>query len=138
MNMKEQAQNMADELAGKAKDAVGDVTDDNSRQAEGRIDQATAKVKQAAGKATDKAEEAVDEVAAGHGIINRLHRFGVKSEYAYIAGFASIGLSLTSWLVSRAKAGDQKPQSDRWGIFVGHWAPTFMALGVALKLEEDR
>ena len=25
---------------------------------------------------------------------------------------------------------------DRWGIFVGHWAPTFFALGIALKNQE--
>ena len=33
--------------------------------------------------------------------------------------------------------GDDKPQSDRWGIFIGHWAPTFFALGIALKHEEE-
>ena len=26
-------------------------------------------------------------------------------------------------------------QSDRWGIFIGHWAPTFFAVDVALKKE---
>ena len=35
-----------------------------------------------------------------------------------------------------ARDSNDKAQSDRWGIFVGHWAPTFFALGVALKLEE--
>ena len=61
---------------------------------------------------------------------------GIKSEFAYIAGFASVGIALTSWIISRNKKGDDKAQSDRWGIFIGHWAPTFFALGVALKLEE--
>ncbi|WP_315913521.1 hypothetical protein [Arthrobacter sp. lap29] len=69
-------------------------------------------------------------------MIEMLHNAGVKSEYAYAGGFASIALSLSSWLVSRAKSDHSKAQSDRWGIFVGHWAPTFFALGVALKLEE--
>jgi hypothetical protein len=67
-----------------------------------------------------------------------LSSVGFKSDYAYIGGFASIGLALLSWAVSRGKKGDDKAQSDRWGIFVGHWAPTFMALGVALTLEEKR
>ena len=70
-------------------------------------------------------------------IVKQLSDAGFKSEYAYAAGFASIGLSLVSWLGSRAKSSDSKAQSDRWGIFIGHWAPTFMALGVALKLEEE-
>lgn len=68
--------------------------------------------------------------------IKTVHEYGFTSEYAYLLGFASIGLSLTSWLISRAKKSDDKAQSDRWGIFVGHWAPTFFALGIALKIEE--
>jgi hypothetical protein len=27
-------------------------------------------------------------------------------------------------------------RADRWGLFVGEWAPTFFALGVALRIEE--
>jgi hypothetical protein len=68
--------------------------------------------------------------------IQALHRAGVKSEWAYLGGFASIGVSLITWLASRANKSDDKAQSDRWGIFVGHWAPTFFALGLALKNEE--
>lgn len=70
--------------------------------------------------------------------VSYLSSIGVKSEHAYIGGFASIGLSLLSWLISRRKKSDSKAQSDRWGIFIGHWAPTFMALGVALTLEERK
>ncbi len=68
--------------------------------------------------------------------IGALHRAGVKSEWAYLGGFVSIGVSLAAWLASRANKSDDKAQSDRWGIFVGHWAPTFFALGLALKNEE--
>jgi hypothetical protein len=68
--------------------------------------------------------------------VKYLAKAGLRSEHAYIGSFASIALSLISWLISRGKKGDSKGQSDRWGIFIGHWAPTFMALGVALKLEE--
>ena len=78
------------------------------------------------------------DLRRGDGVVNRLHRLGVRSEWAYAAAFASIGLSLGSWVVSRNKTGDDKGQSDRWGIFIGHWAPTFMALGLALKQEEHR
>ena len=71
-------------------------------------------------------------------MVEKLHEAGIKSEYAYAGGFASIVISLISWLVSRGKKGDSKAQSDRWGIFIGHWAPTFFALGVALRLEEKK
>jgi uncharacterized protein YjbJ (UPF0337 family) len=42
-----------DELAGKAKEAVGRATDDDELQAEGRADQAGADLKQAAEKVKD-------------------------------------------------------------------------------------
>ncbi len=70
------------------------------------------------------------------GGIEVLHGWGVRSGHAYTAGFASIGLSFASWLASRGKADDSKSQSDRWGIFVGQWAPTFFALGIALRHED--
>ncbi len=69
-------------------------------------------------------------------MIKQLSELGVKSDYAYIGGFGSILLSLLTWFVSQKNKGSDKSQSDRWGIFIGHWAPTFFALGVALKLEE--
>lgn len=68
--------------------------------------------------------------------VRLLSSWGLRSGHAYTAGFASIGISLLSWLVSRGKQ-DSKPQSDRWGIFIGQWAPTFFALGIALKSEKD-
>jgi hypothetical protein len=71
-------------------------------------------------------------------MITMLHSMGVKSEYAYAAAFGSVGLTLLSWLASRAKPDDSRAQSDRWGIFVGQWAPTFMGIGIALRLEEQK
>lgn len=62
--------------------------------------------------------------------------WGVRSSHAYTAGFLAIGVSFLSWLISR-RADDPKGQSDRWGLFIGEWAPTFFALGIALKHEED-
>lgn len=64
-----------------------------------------------------------------------LSDWGVRSSHAYTAGFIAIGISLLSWLVSRGKK-DAKAQSDRWGLFIGEWAPTFFGLGLALKHEE--
>ncbi|MFI5963403.1 hypothetical protein ACIA8J_14630 [Streptomyces asoensis] len=63
-------------------------------------------------------------------IVKTLHEAGVKSEHAYLAATASIGLSLASWLTSSRN--ESLERADRWGIFVGEWAPTFFALGLAL------
>lgn len=60
----------------------------------------------------------------------------MKSDYAYAAAFASIGLTYISYLANRAKKGNDKSQADRWGIFISTWAPTMFALGTALRLEE--
>lgn len=93
-------------------------------------------------QASSLADDALDRAKAAQSAggvlnpVNALHRAGFKSEWAYLGGFVSIGVSLVAWLGSRAKPGDDKAQSDRWGIFVGHWAPTFFALGIALKQEE--
>ena len=70
-------------------------------------------------------------------MIKKLHEAGIRSEWAYVAGFASIGVSYLSYFVSRGKKGHDKAQSDRWGIFTGDWAPTLFAIGIALRLEED-
>ncbi|MER7955850.1 hypothetical protein [Streptomyces sp. NPDC096030] len=63
-------------------------------------------------------------------IIRRLHEMGMRSEHAYAAALGSIGLSLASWLTSNQR--ESVERADRWGIFVGEWAPTFFALGLAL------
>ncbi|ANS80109.1 hypothetical protein SGUI_2713 [Serinicoccus hydrothermalis] len=70
-------------------------------------------------------------------MISTLSSVGLRSDHCYAAGLASIGLSFVSHFVSRGAADDSKAQADRWGLFVGEWAPTFFALGVALKLEES-
>jgi hypothetical protein len=71
-------------------------------------------------------------------MIAKLSEMGVTSEMAYGAGVASIGLSFVSWLVSLKKEeGTGLARADRWGIFIGEWAPTFFAVGVALRLEES-
>lgn len=74
--------------------------------------------------------------AAGFNPIAEAYSWGLRPNHAYILGFASIGLSLGSWLLSQARNKEDKAQSDRWGIFIGHWAPTFFAVGLALKHEE--
>ena len=85
-------------------------------------------------EATTRAH-AAQEVGLSHPV-RALSEAGFRSEWAYIGGFASIALSFVSWGISQANRKTDRSQSDRWGIFVGHWAPTFFALGLALKHEE--
>lgn len=68
--------------------------------------------------------------------LRMLNGWGVRSSHAYSLGLVSVGVSFMSWMLSRG-AGDARPQSDRWGLFIGEWAPTFFAIGVGLKLEEE-
>lgn len=69
-------------------------------------------------------------------LVKRLHDIGMTSEHAYTAGFTSIGLSVVSWVVSMKAEARGVERADRWGIFVGEWAPTFFALGLALASYE--
>ncbi|MFB9202777.1 hypothetical protein ACFFV7_16385 [Nonomuraea spiralis] len=61
---------------------------------------------------------------------------GIKSGHMYACGLASIGLSFCSWMISRNNETAGLDRADRWGIFIGEWAPTFFAMGVALRIEE--
>ncbi|AQS65966.1 hypothetical protein [Streptomyces pactum] len=72
-------------------------------------------------------------------IIKKMHDMGVKSEHAYMAAFASIGLTVVAWATSlNAEPGTSVARADRWGIFVGEWAPTFFGLGLALSHYEQQ
>ncbi|MFY1634514.1 hypothetical protein ACN27F_14760 [Solwaraspora sp. WMMB335] len=69
-------------------------------------------------------------------MLQQMHEKGVRAEHMYLAGMASIAISFASWMLSKRfeKAGIER--ADRWGIFVGEWAPTFLALGNGLRMYE--
>lgn len=69
-------------------------------------------------------------------MLERLHESGIKAEHAYLAGFVSIGLSFTSWFLSKNLERAGVARADRWGIFIGEWAPTFFAVGNGLRTYE--
>ncbi|MEU4226041.1 hypothetical protein AB0F17_17230 [Nonomuraea sp. NPDC026600] len=69
-------------------------------------------------------------------MIRMLHKTGIKSSHMYAAGVASIAASLASWMMSRNYEQTGYDRADHWGIFIGQWAPTFFALGIALRIEE--
>jgi uncharacterized protein YjbJ (UPF0337 family) len=57
-----------DDLKGRAKEAVGDLTDDDDLKREGKVDRAGAKLKGVAEDAKDKVEDVIDSVK------DKLHR----------------------------------------------------------------
>ncbi|MFF0658179.1 MULTISPECIES: hypothetical protein [Micromonospora] len=69
-------------------------------------------------------------------MLERLHESGIRAEHAYLAGFVSIGLSATSWFLSKHMERAGVARADRWGIFIGEWAPTFFAIGNGLRTYE--
>lgn len=54
------------------------------------------------------------------------------SNMFYYLGAISIPLSIMLWFLVKS---DDKGSGERWGIFVGLWAPTLMICG---KVLEDR
>ena len=71
-------------------------------------------------------------------IIKKMHDMGIRSEHAYMAAMASVGLSFLTWTASlKVEPVGGLARADRWGIFVGEWAPTFFGLGVALSHYEQ-
>ena len=67
MGIVDKAKHAAEELAGKAKAAAGDATDDRSLEAEGHADQAKANTKQAGDGVADALREAGQAVKGGDG-----------------------------------------------------------------------
>ncbi len=51
-----------DEAKGKAKQAVGDLTDDDDLRREGKVDEKSGQAKEMLGDLKDKAEDAIDKV----------------------------------------------------------------------------
>ena len=45
-----------------------------------------------------------------------------------VLGFASIAGSIAIWYFTGGKSIDEQAHGERFGIFVGLWAPTFMIL----------
>jgi hypothetical protein len=71
-------------------------------------------------------------------IIQKMHNMGIRSEHAHLVGMAFIGPSIAAWATSiTAELGVGLARADRWGIYVGEWAPTFVGLGLALSQYEQ-
>ncbi len=58
------------------------------------------------------------------------------SDGCFIAGFASIALSIFVWALKRTEV--ESAHAERFGIFVGLWAPTFFILSNRFERYADR
>lgn len=59
------------------------------------------------------------------------------SYVGYVAAGLSVALSIAAW----ARAGgseENQAHAERWGLFVGLWAPTLAVAGVACAMEATR
>jgi hypothetical protein len=50
------------------------------------------------------------------------------SHLCFILGFASILGSIAIWYFTGGQAADTQAHAERFGVFVGLWAPTFFIL----------
>ncbi len=57
-------------------------------------------------------------------------------DFCFVAGFASIAASIAAW--SFKKGTDSDAKAERFGIFIGLWAPTFFILSDRLERYADR
>ena len=58
------------------------------------------------------------------------------SDGCFLAGFASIAASIAIWAIKRTEA--DAPHAERFGIFVGLWAPTFFILSNRFERYAER
>jgi len=50
------------------------------------------------------------------------------SNLCFVLGFASIAGSIAIWFLTGGTAPESQEHAERFGIFVGLWAPTFFIL----------
>jgi len=55
------------------------------------------------------------------------------SKLCFVLGFVSIVGSIAIWFLTGGEAAESKAHAERFGIFVGLWAPTFFALSSRLE-----
>lgn len=68
-------------------------------------------------------------------LVRRLHALGVTSDMLELAALGSIAASILTW--RRAKSTGDIAHAERFGIFIGLWAPTFVAFAEQLTTVEN-
>jgi hypothetical protein len=67
-------------------------------------------------------------------LAQRMKNFGINSDVLQILGFASVLGSIATWRT--AKGSGDAAHAERFGVFVGLWAPTFFALAGQVAIAE--
>jgi hypothetical protein len=73
-------------------------------------------------------------------MLRKLKSFGLSANLCYALGFLSVIASIAVWFTQGGTAaGDPVAAAagERFGIFVGLWAPTFMAIGNGIDNLKD-
>lgn len=65
-------------------------------------------------------------------MIKLIRGIGIQSDTMFLASFASIFGSIAIWFLTNRES-DDRAHAERFGIFVGLWAPTFWVIGSAMK-----
>jgi len=68
-------------------------------------------------------------------LVKQMHQLGISSDVLQALGFASIFASIATWRA--AKNSGDAAHAERFGIFVGLWAPTFFALASEVAIVEN-
>ena len=63
-------------------------------------------------------------------MLRKLKSLGFSANLSYALGFISVIASIVVWFTQGGTdTGEVGAAGERFGIFVGLWAPTFMAIG---------
>ena len=64
----------------------------------------------------------------------QIRNWGLTSNMFYVASMVSVFFSIAIWALRLQKT--DRPAAERFGIFVGLWAPTLMIMGKVIEDEE--
>ncbi|MBM3799412.1 MAG: hypothetical protein FJW18_04990 [Actinobacteria bacterium] len=63
-------------------------------------------------------------------MLRKLKSLGYSANLSYALGFLSVIASIVIWFTQGGTgSAEEQAAAERFGIFVGLWAPTFMAIG---------
>jgi hypothetical protein len=71
-------------------------------------------------------------------VLRKLKSLGYSANLSYALGFLSVIASIVIWFTQGGTDGGESGASgERFGIFIGLWAPTFMAIGNGIDNLKD-
>ncbi len=71
-------------------------------------------------------------------MLRKLKSLGYSANLSYALGFLSVIVSIAIWFTQGGTGSDMDmDHGERFGIFVGLWAPTFMAIGNGIDNLKD-